>query len=427
MAARRKTPQKIRPNATRQLILVGLAIGGIGLGYGVGFIFKKEKPAPIPAQSEKMPESATINPLKHAQSATPKVFSAQPILPEATVDQGDGIIRAYEEALPQDVVESQLSFPEPVLPPPPLPLKSDVTVPTAETLAEKLPDSTPSTPVVHKPEAEQEKPSETKSEVTTEPVSEDAAPKIIQKWQQNAVTINTDGRPKIAIVFDDMGVDRRRSKRATELPGPLTLSYLTYGNDLAQQTRDARGAGHELMMHIPMEPTSATVDPGPNVLLSGMGEEELLKNLRWNLDQFDGYIGVNNHMGSRFTSNLAGMKIVLKELKRRGLLFLDSVTSAQSQGRKAAKQVGIPFIVRNVFLDHVDDLEEINQRLRQVEQLALKQGHVVAIGHPRETTLKAIIPWLETIEERGFQLVPLSTLITIQPSSPETAETSNAD
>lgn len=427
MATRRKMPQKVRPNKARQLILVGLAFGGIAVGYGIGFVFKKNQPVPVPTQSAEKPETALINPVIHAETTEPMAAPAQPILPEIAIDQNEGKVRAYEEALSEDVVESRLSFPEPTLPPQPLSLDADKNAPSIEKPAEKLPDTTPETPDIPKQAITPEKPVGQEPETVKEPAESGATPQIVEKWQKNAVNINIDERPKIAIVIDDMGVDRGRSRRIIELPGPLTLAYLTYGKDLAKQTRDAQGAGHELMMHIPMEPTSTTVDPGPNVLLSDMEEGELLKSLRWNLDQFDGYIGVNNHMGSRFTSNLAAMQIVLKEIKRRGLLFLDSVTSASSKGREAAKEIGLPFIVRNIFLDHVDDLDEINKRLRQVERLARKQGHAVAIGHPREKTLIAITPWLETIEEKGFQLVPLSALIAKQPLSPETAETSSKE
>jgi len=98
-------------------------------------------------------------------------------------------------------------------------------------------------------------------------------------------------------------------------------------------------------------------------------------------------------------------------LNRRGLAFLDSVTSGQSQGRQAAVAAGVDFAIRNIFIDHQNDVTMINQQLAKIEVLARKQGHAIAIGHPREKTLQAITPWLKGLEEKGFQLVPVSTLL----------------
>jgi polysaccharide deacetylase 2 family uncharacterized protein YibQ len=116
-------------------------------------------------------------------------------------------------------------------------------------------------------------------------------------------------------------------------------------------------------------------------------------------------------MGSRFTANLEGIRLVMEELKKRDLMFLDSITSVRSVAQRAAREAGVPFIGRNIFIDHLDETPEIIKRLAEVERLARKSGYAVAIGHPREKTLRVIGPWLDTIESKGFRLVPLSALI----------------
>ena len=165
------------------------------------------------------------------------------------------------------------------------------------------------------------------------------------------------------------------------------------------------------MLHVPMEPLNANIDPGPNVLLSGVSANETIAALNWGLSQFSGFVGINNHMGSRFTSNLGGMQTVMLELKKRELIFLDSVTSKSTKGQVSAIQIGVPFIARNIFLDHIDDINEIKTRLREVKALAKKRGYAVAIGHPRDLTINALKPWLAEIENENFQLVPISALI----------------
>jgi len=148
-----------------------------------------------------------------------------------------------------------------------------------------------------------------------------------------------------------------------------------------------------------------------------MPESELIKNINWNLDQMSGYVGINNHMGSRFTADREGMTTVIKALKKRGYLFLDSVTSSKSVAHDTARDGGIPFAVRNVFLDHDDDLDEIRNQLRHTEQIAKRTGLAIAIGHPRDKTIEALKTWLPTLEKKGFQLVPISAVVRIAPGT----------
>ena len=229
-------------------------------------------------------------------------------------------------------------------------------------------------------------------------------------WERFAVPIKRADVPKIVIVMDDLGLDRRRTRETLNLPGPLTLSFMSYAEELRQQTGQAHNAGHELMLHVPMEPLSSNIDPGPNVLLSGMPKDELTKSIDWNLDQVSGYVGINNHMGSRFTADPEGMRVVIDALKSRGLLYLDSLTSGKSVGHDIARNAGIPFAIRNIFLDHDDDLAAIHRQLRRTESLARETGLAIAIGHPRDKTLEALSEWLPTLKDKGFQLVPISAV-----------------
>ena len=103
----------------------------------------------------------------------------------------------------------------------------------------------------------------------------------------------------------------------------------------------------------------------------------------------------------------------MHELKKRKLIFLDSVTTGSTKGQIAANQIGVPYIARNIFLDHIDDVNEIKIRLDAVKQLAKKQGYAVAIGHPRDATIKVLKSWLSEIENENFQLVPISALISL--------------
>lgn len=231
-------------------------------------------------------------------------------------------------------------------------------------------------------------------------------------WRQYAVAAPTTAdRPMIAVVIDDMGIDRRRSDRVVALEGPLTLSYLTYARELRAQALEARIRGHELMLHVPMEPSNQAIDPGPNVLLTDLPHTDLRTRLDWALGRFEGFVGINNHMGSKFTADPTGMTVVMEALRDRGLLFLDSRTTGATQGAVTALRAGVPFVERNVFLDNVNDVAAVNDRLADLEDVAARHGFAVGIGHPRDATIEALSEWVWGMSERGFVLVPLTTIV----------------
>jgi uncharacterized protein len=232
------------------------------------------------------------------------------------------------------------------------------------------------------------------------------------QWLHNAVAAPPrDGRPRVVLVMDDLGVDRKRSDRTVALPGPLTLSYLPYANDLPQQTEAAHRAGHELLVHVPMEPFGHVGDIGPNQLEVSLSHEEVLRRLRWDLARFSGYVGINNHMGSRFTSDADAMRPVIEELRARGLLFLDSRTAPHSYGIDLAREVGIPYAGRDVFLDDEITVPAVEAQLAELERLARRNGVAIAIGHPHDPTLEVLERWLRTLSQRGLELVPLSSVV----------------
>lgn len=233
-----------------------------------------------------------------------------------------------------------------------------------------------------------------------------------QAWRRNAVAVaDPQGRPMIAIVIDDLGLYRRNADRIVQLPGPLTLSFMTYADDLAAQTRAAHAAGHELLVHVPMQPLDSDLNAGFNVLRPDLPPEELRRRIEWALSRFDGYVGINNHMGSRFTADTGGMAVLFAELQRRGLLFLDSRTTPATAGAAMAARYGVPFVSRNVFLDNEVSAAAVWAQLTKVEADARGTGFAIAIGHPHDGTIAALAQWLPTLNQRGFALVPISRIV----------------
>ena len=238
-----------------------------------------------------------------------------------------------------------------------------------------------------------------------------AAPGALPLWRRNALPFAVpQGAPAIAVVIDDLGVDRKRSARTVKLPGPLTLAWLPYAEQLREQTRAAQTAGHELLLHLPMEP-SVHADPGPDALLTRLDRAEIQRRVAQALASFDGYVGINNHMGSRFTADRAAMAPVLGEIQRRGLLWIDSRTTPNSAGMVLAQEMRMPHAGRDIFLDNVQSVAAVRAQLAKTEVVARRQGFAIAIGHPHDATLEALAAWLPDVKKRGFTLVPVSAVV----------------
>jgi polysaccharide deacetylase 2 family uncharacterized protein YibQ len=216
--------------------------------------------------------------------------------------------------------------------------------------------------------------------------------------------------PRLAIVIDDLGHDPRRAEQAIALPAPLTLSFLPYGRDLAHLTGAASRRGHEVFLHLPMEPLGSE-NPGPQALLIRLPVPELQRRLDWAFAQVPAAVGLNNHMGSRATGDAAVMRLMLKAVGHRGLVFLDSRTTEQTVGPAIARELGVPHGARDVFLDNVPEPAAIMVQLDEAERLARRRGSAVAIGHPFTATLATLVHWLPAARRRGIRLVGVRQLI----------------
>lgn len=215
--------------------------------------------------------------------------------------------------------------------------------------------------------------------------------------------------PRVVIVFDDVGLDPRAFDALMALPGPLTLSFLPYADDVQRKVNRALSEGDDILLHLPMQPSGAS-DPGPGALTASMKAGELFAALGDNLSRFEGYAGVNNHMGSKLTRDEQAMKRILAFLDRRGLFFLDSLTTGESKASLAGASVGAEVLVRDVFLDAEPGQDAVRRQLALAERIAEETGYVIAIAHPRPDTLAVVGPWLTSAPARGFRLETITGL-----------------
>ncbi|MEK9969797.1 MAG: divergent polysaccharide deacetylase family protein [Ferrovibrio sp.] len=402
-----------------------LLVGGVAMGMVVG-----NAPRPQPAATVALAAPAPAASLPAQQTAGRPATETSGITPQGWRPISDLAKTAAATPPPQVVPPPQ---PLPVVEAAPVPVhevprpESAAASPAAiepaktepaktETAAAEPARSAPAphapTPVVPHRAATAGKPVQLAAAPMAPPSFAKPASGDMPAWRARAVAPPAAAKPPyVALLIDDAGLDRKGTQRAIAMPGPVTLSFMSYANELSEQSAAARAAGHEVMLHLPMEPLDVKHNnPGPNALYVSQDAAELQRRLTWHLDRFSDYVGVNNHMGSRFTADAGRMGQVLDEIQRRQVFWLDSLSGPNSAGPALARKRGLDAVERDLFLDD-ERSPGVAYELAAMERIARARGDVIAIGHPHGATLTALEKWIASAGERGFSLVPVSTVL----------------
>lgn len=209
---------------------------------------------------------------------------------------------------------------------------------------------------------------------------------------------------RLIIIVDDMGNNLKQGIAAINLPGPVAYSVLPHTPHSVALAEMAHRQGKEVMLHAPMANT-AHLKLGPGGLTDDMSRQQLESMLRDSLAAVPYVAGVNNHMGSLLTQRRQKMDWVMNILAEQGLFFLDSKTTTKTMAWKSAYSQGIPWLIRDVFLDHEQTTAFVDKQFRYGVRLAREQGFAVLIGHPYPVTIEYLKKTLPGIGEQGIQLV----------------------
>lgn len=196
--------------------------------------------------------------------------------------------------------------------------------------------------------------------------------------------------PKIAIIIDDMGYHHDIDRDLLQLDLNLSFSFLPHAPHTEELENTAYRLGRTVLLHLPLEARSSDYDPGPGALLLSQSATQRQRLLDDNLRQVPHAVGVNNHMGSRFSADEHAMSELATLLVRRQLFFVDSMTIAESKGYVAARKQGVPTVKRDVFLDNLQEREAICRQIEHLVTIGRWQGSGVGIGHPYPETLAAL-------------------------------------
>ena len=217
--------------------------------------------------------------------------------------------------------------------------------------------------------------------------------------------------PRVALIIDDLGYDKKIAEKFLGLDINLTFSILPHSPFQKKIARLANSKDLEIMLHMPMEPVEyPEVNPGPGTLLSSMTPDELINQLKENLDTMPGVRGVNNHMGSKLTAESAQMYQIFSVLKHRGLFFIDSRTTSDSLCKPSARLFQVPFAQRDVFIDHYQKPDFIRKQIKELIRIARLNGEAVGIPHPHPTTYRVLQEMLPELQNQ-VRLVPASRIV----------------
>ena len=238
-------------------------------------------------------------------------------------------------------------------------------------------------------------------ETIEDPVFTQPAPDIIQ-----------DATKAIVLVIDDFGYRNDSvSDRFLNLPIPLTCAVLPGHSQSASIAKKALKSGKEVIIHMPMESSVSMTGEDEFKLKVGMTSEEIEWRLNEALKEIPEAVGINNHQGSKATTNGKVMGVVASVLKNKNKFFLDSRTSSKTVGEKTMRSVGVPTARRHIFLDNDLNIDNISKQLDKLVALAQKKGMAIGIGHVKANTIKVLEREIPILLEQGFEFKFVSQVV----------------
>jgi polysaccharide deacetylase 2 family uncharacterized protein YibQ len=218
-------------------------------------------------------------------------------------------------------------------------------------------------------------------------------------------------QPSIALIIDDIGRTLYQARQFLELRIPITYAILPRLQETYTLAEEIHAEGHEIMLHQPMEPYETSIDPGPGALYVGDAMGKIDRIMEENISEVPFAKGVNNHMGSRFTSCEKEMNEVLQVIKSKDFFFVDSLTTSRSAAYSTAKKLDVSTARRHVFLDNSLEVSAILSQLQRLKNIALNNERAIGIGHPFPETAKAIETFSGTLKGSGINLVYISQVL----------------
>ena len=225
---------------------------------------------------------------------------------------------------------------------------------------------------------------------------------------------------QVALLVRGLGMDLDRALDVVSaLPPDVSLAFKSYAPTLDQSAGAARAAGHETFLEVPFEPFDyPDNDPGPDTLLMGQPPRDNLDRLYHVMSRMEGYVGVHNDLGARFTGSAPDFSPVIEELNARGLSYIDDGSSSRSIAEQLASARRMPFIAADLLIDAAPSRDTIIAALDTLEQKAKSKGQALGMLSGLPISVNIIAEWIASLPAKGITLVPVSALMKDQNAQP---------
>jgi uncharacterized protein len=223
----------------------------------------------------------------------------------------------------------------------------------------------------------------------------------------------TSFKPSITILIDDIGYKFKEDLRALALPGPVAYAILPHAPHTQKMSQVAFNRGKDILLHQPMQAEVMDKNEylGPGALTLNMTRKDFLKTLNINIQAVPNLIGINNHMGSLLTRHPGHMQWLMETMKKNGQFYVDSVTSDYSVAARLAKENDIPYLTRDIFLDHKQSPAYVRKQFMELVRVAKQNGSALGIGHPHISTIEVLSKVLPDLNKYGVKIISIKSLV----------------
>ncbi|MEI6285034.1 MAG: divergent polysaccharide deacetylase family protein [Bacillota bacterium] len=214
----------------------------------------------------------------------------------------------------------------------------------------------------------------------------------------------TPGAPgRLAIIIDDCGYNSAALNTLAQIDAPLTFAVIPYLQSSNAAIAKGNASGKQLMVHLPMQSAGGS-GAEKITILTTMSDSEIQKITRNAINAIPGAVGVNNHQGSKATADSRVMRVVMGVVAGDGLFFVDSMTNPASVACDVAREYGVATSENEIFLDNSDSVTYIKGRIAMAIDMA-RNKTIIAIGHARPNTAKALSEMAGEIQQSGIQMI----------------------
>lgn len=235
----------------------------------------------------------------------------------------------------------------------------------------------------------------------------------LDAYSREAATEGNFGVARVVLIVGGIGISQTSSQNAIrKLPGAVTLAFAPYGNSLGRWMQEARKAGHELLLQVPMQPYDwPQNNPGPNTLLAETDAEQNLANLHWTMSRITNYVGVVNYLGGKLLASGDALAPVFNELAARGLAFVDDGSMANSRSSEVAKAARLPYARADIQIDAVRTRRDIAVKLDELVKQARRTGLAIGVATAFPETIDMLAQFAAEADKLGIEITPVSAVL----------------